>query len=211
MSISIYIPAIEKIYSRWRAWRRSKSAAERAWCSLYLRQIFWSNIPTYSKECGSTGTRHTARSARVTTKVLYASLPVSELSRLPPPRDNPLCRRHRAPAHPPTPSTSATLSMVFQPYYPTPRDQCSWKGGRAFALAPSAYAVPSLLSYFLLSHTLYHLPPAFSGLSFCFFSTDHSISLYPSHAVALIRAAGAKMPETRFGALGTQHPDPIEQ
>lgn len=33
--------------------------------------------------------------------------------------------------------------MVFQPCYPTPRDQCSWKGGRAFALAPSAYAVVS--------------------------------------------------------------------
>lgn len=144
---------------------------------------------------GSFRSRYNEGPLRLFTRQRALTLaPTSRQPSLPPPPSPPSAR---APLS--TPSTSATLSMVFQPYYPTPRDQCSWKGGRAFALAPSAYAVPSLLPYFLLSHSL-SLPLSLSPSRFFWpLSVFLNGSLHLSHAVAPIRAAGAKMPETRLG------------
>lgn len=140
---------------------------------------------------------HTARSARVTTKVLYASLPVSELSRLPPPRDNPLChrrrRRHRgAPAHPfQLPFHFGNLIHGLSAILPHPSRSMLVKRWARVALAPSAYAVASHPPHISFSLSL-SLLPTFSRLSFCF-SRRIALRFSPSlsiGAVAPIRAHG---------------------
>jgi len=133
----------------------------------------------------------TARSARVTTKVLYASLPVSELSCLPPLRDNPLCH-HRAPAHPFNPFHIGNLIHGLSAIPHPSRSMLVKRWARvALALAPSAYVSPP--------SNLLSLPSTFSGLS-VFLDGNHTPFLSFSCCCTYSRGtAGAKMPETRRG------------
>lgn len=123
-----------------------------------------------------------ARSVRgVTTKLLYASLSVSELSHLPPPRDNPLCRRTpplpRSTRTPPY-TTRATLSVVFSAILPHPSRSMlvkMWARVRARALcARSTYVVVVVVAVAAAAAS----PPQPCFL-FLFFSLRESLSRLP--------------------------------
>lgn len=143
--------------------------------------------------CDSSDTRLV--SARVTTKVLYASLPVSELS--PPPSGQPSSppvpssvRVH--PSLPPFSLSSTPLRTLYSgnlirglsAILPHPSRSMLVKGGRAFALAPSAICVRR------------RLPPSspppprpFSRFLFLFFSTQIFLSLALSLSYSIYLSA----------------------
>lgn len=153
---------------------------------------------------------HTARSTRVTTKVLYASLPVSELSRLPPLRDNPLCRRRhhrRAPARPfqPLPLRQPypwSFSHTTPPLAINAREKVGARLRSRPLRTPSSPSLP--ISFSLsLSPSHFFWPLCFSRRITPFLS----ISLMLLHRFARLALKYPRLDK----AFGMQHPDPIER
>lgn len=141
-----------------------------------------------------------ARSVRgVTTKLLYASLSVSELSHLPPPRDNPLCRRTpplpRSTRTPPY-TTRATLSVVFSAILPHPSRSMlvkMWARVRARALcARSTYVVVVVVAVAAAAAS-----PRNPVFSFCFspYANLSRLPLLPDPRLArVVRPSQANKP-----------------